>query len=101
TGREGVVIAGLAAGATAFRMGLAAMAVTLLAVATVAWLRRGNRVLLFLGTVSYSLYLLHSPIGRRALNLARRLTGAQSPLATAAVFVFAVAASLVAASLLY
>ena len=34
---------------------------------------RGGRVMLFLGKISYSLYLLHVPVGGRIINLAKRL----------------------------
>lgn len=38
----------------------------------VDWNARRMRPLLFLGTISYSLYLLHVPIGGRVINLGRR-----------------------------
>ena len=54
----------------------------------------------WLGAVSYSLYLLHIPIGGRVVNLAARFTGESAPLQAAAILA-ALGASLVAAHLLY
>lgn len=48
---------------------------TLVGISTLAallWLKIGWRPLLFLGSISYSLYLVHVPIGGRIINLALR-----------------------------
>jgi peptidoglycan/LPS O-acetylase OafA/YrhL len=47
----------------------------------------------FVGTISYSLYLIHVPVGGRVLNLARRLpaTWEYQYLAVAAAFVVSIA----------
>ena len=52
-----------------------------------------------LGTLSYSLYLVHGPIGERVVNLGSR--HAQTPIAQVAVMFAAVAVSMVAAYALY
>jgi peptidoglycan/LPS O-acetylase OafA/YrhL len=56
------------------RLGVPMASAGLLAVIVliVPW-PRVPRVLLFLGTISYSFYLLHVPIGGRVINLAARL----------------------------
>lgn len=57
----------------------------------------GRRWLVWLGTVSYSLYLLHVPIGGRIVNFGERLV--TDPLARVGVLAAALAASLIAAAL--
>ncbi len=57
------------------------------------------RPLLFLGQISYSLYLLHVPIGGRVINLGSRF--ADGPVEKVAVLALAVAASLGAAFLFH
>ena len=71
------------------------------AVVSILFLQMRNAVFHFLGSISYSLYLLHSPIGRRALNVFLRLTGAESELAKIGVILLAVGVSIFAAYLLY
>jgi peptidoglycan/LPS O-acetylase OafA/YrhL len=70
-------------------------------VCAILFLRAKNPVFHFLGRISYSLYLIHSPIGRRALNVFLRVTGAESEAAKIGVIVMAVAVSIFAAYLLY
>ena len=55
----------------------------------------------FLGSISYSLYLVHSPIGKRALNLFMRISGAQSTASRLLVIAAATGVSILAAYLLY
>lgn len=55
----------------------------------------------FLGSISYSLYLMHSPIGRRALNLLIRVTGVQSQPGKIVMIVIATGISIFAAYLLF
>jgi peptidoglycan/LPS O-acetylase OafA/YrhL len=55
----------------------------------------------FFGNISYSLYLLHSPVGRRALNVGLRLTGAESEAAKLVAVLFALGVSVLAAYALY
>jgi hypothetical protein len=74
--------------------------------ATVAWHRPLTRVgafrpLLFLGGISYSLYLIHPIVGGRFVNLVRQLLGEFSVAGSAAVFVAGVAVSVIAAWLLF
>ncbi len=82
------------------RMGVLVMAVGLAAafiiVAIPSWT---NAPLAFLGTMSYSLYLLHVPVGGRIINLAQRLP--PSTAVGVAGMATAVAASIGAAYLLY
>jgi peptidoglycan/LPS O-acetylase OafA/YrhL len=60
---------------------------------------RVPRAFAFLGAISYSLYLLHVPIGGRVVNLGARV--AEGDLARAAVLAAALAASLLAAWLFF
>lgn len=60
---------------------------------------RLERVLLFAGTISYSLYLVHVPIGGRVINLGTRFVS--EPLASVLLPVCALVASLIAAALFY
>ena len=54
--------------------GMIIFAVTLISAVIIAFLDTltNNRALLFLGNISYSLYLLHIPVGGRIVNLAKR-----------------------------
>jgi peptidoglycan/LPS O-acetylase OafA/YrhL len=70
-------------------------------VCAILFLRVKNPVFDFLGKISYSLYLVHSPIGRRALNVFLRVTGAESEAPKIGIIVMAVAVSIFAAYLLY
>ena len=55
-------------------MGLEYAIAIALAFATIAMpVRKSVPILSFLGTISYSVYLLHSPVGGRVINLATRL----------------------------
>ena len=99
-GREhryfGTAIA-LACGITlAFRGGLA---ISLTGLATVAAIGFGRdlrvngligKALTYLGTISYSLYLVHVPIGGRVVNLVGRVTHSQSGHLLVSVLAFAV-----------
>lgn len=48
-------------------------ALGLLTVAIIAWLKSAPKPLVFLGHISYSLYLLHIPIGGRIINISEVL----------------------------
>lgn len=56
----------------AFTHGLAVACVCLATSVMIMFGRLRSRVLLFFGTISYSLYLLHGPIGLRVVNLLGR-----------------------------
>jgi peptidoglycan/LPS O-acetylase OafA/YrhL len=58
--------------------GFAQTAAGFAAVCAILFLEMRHAVFNFLGKISYSLYLIHSPVGRRALNVFLRLLGAQS-----------------------
>jgi peptidoglycan/LPS O-acetylase OafA/YrhL len=72
-----------------------------LAVLAILFLRVKNKVFDFFGKISYSLYLLHSPIGRRAFNIGVRLTGAESQIARVLLILLAVGVSIFSSYLMY
>lgn len=76
--------------------GLAAAIAALFAASVITFTTVRNPILLSLGSVSYSLYLLHIPIGSRAVNLISRWTDIW-PITFAA----AIAVSIVTAWLMY
>jgi peptidoglycan/LPS O-acetylase OafA/YrhL len=66
----GVALAGLGAHVT---LGLATALVAVAATLLIAFVELNNRPLLFLGEISYSLYLVHVPIAGRVINGGLRL----------------------------
>ncbi len=97
-------LAALMAAATAgalLTLGPASTVAGLLTVCAILFLRVQNAVFHFLGQISYSLYLVHSPIGRRALNVMLRATGWESLGGKAVLIAAATAVSIFAAYLLY
>ncbi|HVG28586.1 MAG TPA: acyltransferase [Pyrinomonadaceae bacterium] len=73
----------------------------LAAVCAILFLEMRYAVFNFLGKISYSLYLIHSPVGRRALNVFLRLLGAQSFGSKMVAIALAIAVSVAAAYALY
>lgn len=71
------------------------------AVVAILFLRMKYAVFSFLGSISYSLYLIHSPIGKRALNVLLRLTGGGSMWTKLLLIAAATGVSIFAAYLLY
>lgn len=68
---------------------------------SILFLRWRNRLFVFLGSISYSLYLMHSPVGRRGLNVALKLTHAESEPAKMLCVLFGLGVSIAAAYVLY
>jgi peptidoglycan/LPS O-acetylase OafA/YrhL len=99
--RECAVLITLAVICCLLRTGIPMTAAGTAAVLAILFVKVKSRPLIFLGAISYSLYLLHGPIGRRGLNLALRVTGAESELMKIVCIVFAMAVSIVAAYLMY
>jgi peptidoglycan/LPS O-acetylase OafA/YrhL len=82
-----------------FESGLGTAIVMLVTALAISFLKLHSRLLTWLGTVSYSLYLVHVPIGSRVVNLgARYAHGLYSEIT---VLILAVSASILAAYLLY
>ncbi|HZU13230.1 MAG TPA: acyltransferase [Chloroflexota bacterium] len=63
----GILLALLTAG-TAITLGLVVAALALVTALLIAFVRRDIRPLVWLGTISYSLYLIHVPVGGRILG---------------------------------
>jgi peptidoglycan/LPS O-acetylase OafA/YrhL len=81
--------------------GIATGIAVLLAVCAILLLRsvEFGRGVMFLGSISYSLYLIHVPIGGRVVNLAKRF--GEGPLYEFVIVALALSASLLAAMLLH
>jgi peptidoglycan/LPS O-acetylase OafA/YrhL len=86
---------------TYFANGIPTLIAGSIAAYAILFLSFKNAAFSFLGNISYSLYLLHSPIGRRAMNVAIRVIHPESQTAKLAVVAIAVAASIGAAYVLY
>lgn len=87
--------------ATYFANGTPTLIAGSIAAYAILFLTFRSAVFTFLGNISYSLYLLHSPIGRRAMNVAIRVLHPQSLTAEMAAVAVGVAASIAAAYILY
>jgi len=95
-----MVLMAFAAAAAALSLGFLVASVgmcTSLAIALISFPK--NRVLAFFGAISYSLYLVHVPVGGRIVNLGSRLPATLPWQLT--VLTVAVAASVAAAYALY
>ena len=93
-----VVLILLACGAC-YALGPLVAAVGLAAACAIVFVKTSNKVLSFLGTISYSLYLFHMPIGCKLVSLGSRL--AHSVSAKVVVFGIGLALCVAAAYLLY
>ncbi|MFA6314506.1 MAG: hypothetical protein WC681_23745, partial [Sterolibacterium sp.] len=94
-----LVILFLASVSVAHALGIADMFAGLVAAAIILsrWNLGNSRALLFLGSISYSLYLIHVPIGGRVVSLGRRFVETQTgelALSCTALFVCIVSATL-------
>jgi peptidoglycan/LPS O-acetylase OafA/YrhL len=84
---------------TWFESGLGTAVVMLVTALAITFLNLRSRLLTWLGTISYSLYLVHVPIGGRVVNLSARY--ARGLYTEITVLILAVSASILAAYLLY
>jgi len=66
------VCAVLLACGSAYTLGCVEAAVGLSTACVILYVSRSNRVILFLGTISYSLYLIHLPTGVKVVDLGIR-----------------------------
>ena len=100
THRGYLVFLAAAAGVTTATLG---PAVALVGAGTTLLIAYGNRLrwsaMAWMGTLSYSLYLVHGPVGERVVNLGARY--ARAPMAQVAVMMAAVGVSVGAAYVLY
>lgn len=83
------------------RMGLPAAAAGSLAVCAILFLRVRHPVFSFLGSISYSIYLIHSPVGSRAMNVALRLLPSDGMAWKLLIIACGMAATILAAYVLY
>jgi peptidoglycan/LPS O-acetylase OafA/YrhL len=85
TGTQTILLAVVTVSVLSSYRGMEPAVLALLGAAFILWARPKSRVLLFFGTISYSLYLVHLPIGRKVLNLLLRfLPGTIGAFASAA-----------------
>ena len=99
--REYALLLGISIALAFVTTGIPATLAAIAAVAAILFLKMKYAVFGFLGSISYSLYLIHSPVGKRALNFALRVTGAQSFAGKMLVIAFATGVSILAAYLLF
>jgi peptidoglycan/LPS O-acetylase OafA/YrhL len=99
--RQYALLLSLAIALTLLTNGIPSAIAASFAVSAILFLRVRSAVFRFLGSISYSLYLIHSPVGKRALNILMRLTHAQSTGARLGVILLATLVSILAAYALY
>lgn len=99
--REYVLLLSLSTVLCLFTNGLPSTLAGFGAVLAILFLEMRYTVFTFLGSISYSLYLIHSPVGKRALNLFVRVTGAESLPMKLLVITLATGVAIFAAYLLY
>lgn len=75
--------------------------VTAISVLTIVLIDRAPKWSLFLGQLSYALYLVHVPVGGRIVNFSHRFAGESDTLLLAIVLLLAIACSLAVAYVLY
>ena len=86
-------------GLVSYRFGWELMGISLATVLAILFVKKVPRPLLYLGTISYSLYLIHVPVGGRIINISEVLI--KNPLLRQVMVLVAVAVCLVAASMYY
>jgi len=86
-------------GLAAYRFGWVLMGISLATVLVIRFVREAPRPLLYLGTISYSLYLVHVPIGGRIINISEVLI--KNPRMREVMVLVTIAICLVAASVYY
>lgn len=91
----------LAVSGTCWMTGMATAIVAALTAGAILLVRVKHPIFTFLSNISYSLYLVHNPIGRRALNVFLSVSHAQSQAAKIVMILLAVGVSIVAAYVLY
>ena len=86
---------------TAYTVGLPEGLAGLLGAVCILWFHFRSKITDFFGNISYSLYLLHVPIGGRVVNLLSRYVRHSSPFVVFLVDLLAAAVSIGSAYLLY
>jgi peptidoglycan/LPS O-acetylase OafA/YrhL len=86
-------------GFVCYRFGWVLMAISLVTVLAILFVRKVPRPLLYLGTISYSLYLIHVPVGGRIINISEVLI--KNPLLREVMVVVTIAVCLVVAAIYY
>jgi peptidoglycan/LPS O-acetylase OafA/YrhL len=96
---EFLVMQVVSLGLVSYRFGWVLMAISLATLLAILFVRKVPRPLLYLGTISYSLYLIHVPVGGRIINISQVLI--KNPLLRQGMVLVAVVICLVAASIYY
>jgi peptidoglycan/LPS O-acetylase OafA/YrhL len=96
---EFVLVLTLALAGLYYKLGIVQPMVSVATILVILYVRKVPRPLLYLGTISYSLYLLHSPVGGRIMNISANFV--HDPLLYQGVVVLALAVSIGCAAIYY